>query len=76
MISIIAAAGTEAASQRLPRDFWCKLAVLHRSARELYHRAFCVEKVRLAPIQEMLEQRRKRIAEGEDKLKRIEQQLA
>ena len=35
-----------------------------------------LKKFAFGPIQEMLEQRRKRIAEGEDKLKRIEQQLA
>ena len=38
--------------------------------------AFVLKKFAFGPIQNMLEQRRKRIAEGEDKLKRIEQQLA
>ncbi len=42
---------------------------------------FCIviwvlKKFAFGPIQLMLEQRRSRIAEGEDKLKRIEQQLA
>ncbi|MBT8037711.1 MAG: F0F1 ATP synthase subunit B [Verrucomicrobiae bacterium] len=35
-----------------------------------------LKKFAFGPIQNMLEQRRKRIAEGEEKLKRIEQQLA
>ncbi|GAA5482122.1 F0F1 ATP synthase subunit B [Haloferula sargassicola] len=35
-----------------------------------------LKKFAFGPIQQMLEQRRARIAEGEDKLKRIEQQLA
>lgn len=38
--------------------------------------AFVLKKFAFGPIQNMLEQRRKRISEGEDKLKRIEQQLA
>ncbi len=38
--------------------------------------AFVLKKFAFGPIQNMLEQRRKRIAEGEEKLKRIEQQLA
>ena len=37
---------------------------------------FVLKKFAFGPIQEMLEQRRNRIAEGEEKLKRIEQQLA
>lgn len=37
---------------------------------------FVLKKFAFGPIQAMLEQRRKRIAEGEEKLKRIEQQLA
>lgn len=35
-----------------------------------------LKKFAFGPIQEMLEQRKSRIAEGEEKLKRIEQQLA
>lgn len=38
--------------------------------------AILLKKFAFGPIQEMLEQRRTRIAEGEEKLKRIEQQLA
>jgi F-type H+-transporting ATPase subunit b len=38
--------------------------------------AFLLKKFAFGPIQEMLDQRKARIAEGEDKLKRIEQQLA
>lgn len=38
--------------------------------------AFLLKKFAFGPIQNMLEQRRARIAEGEEKLKRIEQQLA
>lgn len=38
--------------------------------------AFLLKKFAFGPVQNMLEQRRERIAEGEDKLKRIEKQLA
>ncbi len=38
--------------------------------------AFLLKKFAFGPIQQMLEQRKMRIAEGEDKLKRIEKQLA
>lgn len=38
--------------------------------------AFALKKFAFGPIQTMLEQRRERIAAGEDKLKRIEKQLA
>jgi F-type H+-transporting ATPase subunit b len=38
--------------------------------------AFLLKKFAFVPVQKMLEQRRARIAEGEDKLHRIEQQLA
>ncbi|BCX47887.1 ATP synthase subunit b [Haloferula helveola] len=38
--------------------------------------AFLLKKFAFGPIQAMLEQRRSRIAEGEEKLKRIEKQLA
>jgi len=38
--------------------------------------AFVLKKFAVGPVQQMLEQRRARIAEGEEKLKRIEQQLA
>lgn len=37
---------------------------------------FVLKKFAFGPIQEMLEKRKSRIAEGEEKLKRIEQQLA
>jgi F-type H+-transporting ATPase subunit b len=37
---------------------------------------FVLKKFAFGPIQQMLEQRRARIAEGEEKLKRIEKQLA
>lgn len=37
---------------------------------------FILKKFAFSPIQQMLEQRRARIAEGEEKLKRIEKQLA
>lgn len=37
---------------------------------------FVLKKFAFGPIQEILEQRRNRIAEGEEKLKRIERQLA
>lgn len=38
--------------------------------------AFCLKKFAFGPIQEMLELRKARIAEGEENLKRIEKQLA
>jgi F-type H+-transporting ATPase subunit b len=38
--------------------------------------AFLLKKFAFAPVQKMLEQRRQRIADGEDKLRQIEQQIA
>ena len=76
MISIIAAAGTEAASQGFLKTFGVNWPFFIAQLVNFIIVLFVLKKFAFAPIQEMLEQRRKRIAEGEDKLKRIEQQLA
>lgn len=76
MISIIAAAGTEAASQGFLDTFGVNTPFFIAQLVNFIIVLIVLKKFAFAPIQSMLEQRRKRIAEGEDKLKRIEQQLA
>ncbi|MGB2401787.1 MAG: F0F1 ATP synthase subunit B [Akkermansiaceae bacterium] len=76
MISILAAAGTEAASGGFLETFGINWPFFIAQLVNFVIVLFVLKKFAFGPIQEMLEQRRKRIAEGEDKLKRIEQQLA
>ena len=77
MISILAAAGTEAASGGgFLETFGVNWPFFIAQLLNFVIVLFVLKKFAFGPIQEMLEQRRKRIAEGEDKLKRIEQQLA
>ena len=76
MISILASAGTEAASQGFLETFGVNWPFFIAQLVNFIIVLIVLKKFAFGPIQEMLEQRKKRIAEGEDKLKRIEQQLA
>ena len=76
MISIIAAAGTDAASKGFLETFGVNTPFFIAQLVNFIIVLIVLKKFAFGPIQNMLEQRRKRIAEGEDKLKRIEQQLA
>ena len=76
MISIIAAAGTEAASGGFFDTFGVNKPFFFAQLANFIIVLIVLKKFAFTPIQNILEQRKKRIAEGEDKLKRIEQQLA
>ena len=76
MIHIIAAAGTGAAESGFLETFGVNWPFFIAQLVNFIVVLFVLKKFAFAPIQSMLEQRTKRIAEGEDKLKRIEQQLA
>ena len=76
MISIIAAAGTDAASKGFLETFGVNTPFFIAQLVNFIIVLIVLKKFAFTPIQNMLEQRKNRIAEGEDKLKRIEQQLA
>lgn len=76
MISFIAAAGTEAVDKGFFETFGVDWPYFVAQLINFIIVLIVLKKFAFAPIQSMLEQRKKRIAEGEDKLKRIEQQLA
>ncbi|MBT8043872.1 MAG: F0F1 ATP synthase subunit B [Verrucomicrobiae bacterium] len=76
MISIIAAAGTDAASKGFFETFGVNTPFFIAQLVNFIIVLIVLKKFAFTPIQEMLEHRRNRIAEGEEKLKRIEQQLA
>jgi len=75
MISILAVAGTEAAQEGFFETFGVNWPFFIAQLVNFIIVLVVLKKFAFTPIQEILEQRRKRIAEGEDKLKRIEQQL-
>jgi len=80
-LTILATAAVETASSGnaitdITDPFHVKWPLLAAQTINFLLVAFVLKKFAFGPIQSMLEQRRKRIAEGEEKLKRIEQQLA
>ncbi|MGB0774387.1 MAG: F0F1 ATP synthase subunit B [Akkermansiaceae bacterium] len=79
MFSVLLAAtgaGTDAASASLFETFRVDWPYFAAQFVNFIIVIIVLKKFAFGPIQAMLEQRRQRIAEGEDKLKRIEQQLA
>lgn len=70
MMTLLAAAAENA------NPFGFKGALLAAQVINFFLVIFILKKFAFGPIQQMLEQRKARIAEGEEKLKRIEQQLA
>ncbi|HCI92937.1 MAG TPA: ATP synthase F0 subunit B [Verrucomicrobiales bacterium] len=76
MITFIAAAGTEAAQKGFLETFGVNWPFFIAQLVNFIIVLIVLKKFAFKPIQEILEQRRSRIAEGEEKLKRIEQQLA
>lgn len=76
MITFIAAAGTEAAEQGFLETFGVNWPFFIAQLVNFIIVLIVLKKFAFKPIQELLEQRRNRIAEGEEKLKRIEQELA
>ncbi len=65
----------QAVGEKLQREFGLHGQLLISQAIGFLIFAFVLKKFAFGPIQEMLEQRRERIAAGEEKLKRIERQL-
>ena len=76
MITFIAAAGTEAAEQGFLETFGVNWPFFIAQLVNFIIVLIVLKKFAFKPIQELLKQRRNRIAEGEEKLKRIEQELA
>ncbi len=76
MISFIAAAGTEAADKGFLETFGVNWPFFIAQLVNFIIVLIVLKKFAFTPIQDILEQRRNRISEGEEKLKRIEQQLA
>ena len=76
MISIIAAAAPEAAKSGFFETFGVDWPFFIAQVVNFIIVLIVLKKFAFTPIQELLEQRKTRIAEGEEKLKRIEQQLA
>lgn len=76
MISFIAAAGTEAAEKGFFETFGVDWPYFVAQLVNFIIVLIVLKKFAFTPIQGILEQRKNRIAEGEEKLKRIEQQLA
>jgi F-type H+-transporting ATPase subunit b len=70
------AAELEAVGRTLQSQFGLHGQLLFSQAIGFLVFAFLLKKFAFGPIQEMLDQRKMRIAEGEEKLKRIEKQLA
>jgi F-type H+-transporting ATPase subunit b len=79
-ISILAAAGAVDAEagvfERIQSTFYFHWGPFIAQCISVLIVAFLLKKFAFGPVQQMLEQRRARIAEGEEKLKRIEKQLA
>jgi F-type H+-transporting ATPase subunit b len=75
MMTILAAADT-AAKSGLAETFGLHTPFFIAQVVNFFLVIFVLKKFAFGPIQKMLEQRRMRIAEGEEKLKRIERQLA
>lgn len=76
MMSILAATTEAGALETIKGTFGIHGSFLIAQVINFFLVIFVLKKFAFGPIQAMLEQRRARIAEGEDKLKRIEQQLA
>jgi F-type H+-transporting ATPase subunit b len=81
MITLLASATAEAAEhtgivETIEKTFGLSTPFFIAQVINFFLVVFILKKFAFGPIQAMLEQRKARIAEGEEKLKRIEQQLA
>ncbi|MCB1131839.1 MAG: F0F1 ATP synthase subunit B [Verrucomicrobiae bacterium] len=76
MITILAAAGDASVLDTIQKTFGLNTPFFIAQVINFLLVVFILKKFAFGPIQAMLEQRRLRIAEGEEKLKRIEKQLA
>jgi F-type H+-transporting ATPase subunit b len=77
MITILAeTAGLQAVGESIREQFGLHGGMLVSQLIGFAVFAFILKKFAFGPVQQMLDQRKMRIAEGEEKLKRIEKQLA
>ena len=76
MFTVLAAASEPNAFQTIKDTFGLNGAFFAAQVINFFLVVFVLKKFAFGPIQEILEQRRTRIVEGEEKLKRIEKQLA
>ena len=77
MMTLLAAAAQEPGTlETITKTFGLHPALLVAQVINFFLVIFVLKKFAFGPIQAMLEQRKNRIAEGEEKLKRIERQLA
>ena len=78
MITILAAAaaGDAGIAETIQKTFGLNAPFFFAQIANFFLVIFILKKFAFGPIQNMLNQRRMRIAEGEEKLKRIEKQLA
>jgi F-type H+-transporting ATPase subunit b len=82
MITLLASAAVEAASanpgivETVQKTFGLNTPFFIAQVINFFLVIFILKKFAFGPIQQMLEQRKMRIAEGEEKLKRIEKQLS
>lgn len=76
MTQILAQAGEPGVIEQISTDFGLNWPFFIAQVVNFFLVVFVLKKFAFGPIQEMLVQRRARIAEGEEKLKRIEKQLA
>lgn len=73
---LAAAAGEPGIAETIEKTFGWNKAFFFAQLANFVLVIFILKKFAFGPIQQMLEQRKIRIAEGEEKLKRIEKQLA
>lgn len=76
ILTITAATGTEAAKSGLFETFGVTWPFFIAQLINFILVIFILKKFAFGPIQQLLEQRKQRIADGENKLKQIEKQLA
>jgi F-type H+-transporting ATPase subunit b len=76
MITLLAATAEPGALETLSKTFGLHGSLFLAQVVNFFLVIFVLKKFAFGPIQAMLEQRRTRIIEGEEKLKRIEKQLA
>ena len=75
-LAAAAAAGDAGVVETIQKTFGWNAPFFIAQVINFFLVVFILKKFAFGPIQQMLEQRRMRIAEGEEKLKRIERQLA
>lgn len=75
-VLLLLAAETEAAEKSIFREFGVHWATFIAQLINFFLICFVLKKFAFGPVQAILEQRRKRIEDGETKLKEVEEQIA